>query len=67
MSVQRCDVIGEEVATPVCVTVTDQKVEEFCDLVTPRGLDQCFGRECRRGRKEIMEKVCKPEIEEVFI
>ncbi len=27
----RCEVVGEQVSTPVCVTVTDQQVDEFCE------------------------------------
>ena len=35
---------GEEVLTPVCVTVTDQEVDEYCKDVAPDV--NCYDRRC---------------------
>ena len=47
----RCEIIEEVVMTPVCVTVTDQQVDEVCE---DRMVDAtCFKRECKTGSEEV--------------
>ena len=45
----RCEVRGEEVLTPVCVTVTDQEVDEYCKDVAPDV--NCYDRRCSQSPK----------------
>ena len=47
----RCEVRGEEIQTPVCVTVTDQEVDEYCKDVAPDV--NCYDRRCSQSPKVI--------------
>ena len=40
---------GEEILTPVCVTVTDQEVDEYCKDVAPDL--NCYDRRCSQTPK----------------
>jgi hypothetical protein len=50
----RCEVVGEEVSTPICVTVTDQEVDEFCEDVKPDA--KCYHKRCTPGFKTVYDK-----------
>lgn len=59
----RCEVIGEEISTPVCVTITEQEVEEFCE---DKPVDvKCFEKDCKPSTRTTLEKVCNPKTEQV--
>ncbi len=55
--------VGEEISTPVCVTVTNQEVDERCEEEAPNF--QCYDKTCRPGVRTVYEKVCTPKQEQV--
>ena len=55
--------VGEEITTPVCVTVTDQQVDEFCE---DREVDvKCYDKSCRPTMRSVFQRVCNPVTEQV--
>ena len=66
----RCEIIEETVKTPVCVTVTDQEVEEVCEFVTPEPRpppptpppQTCYERDCQPTNTTRLVKECRPVV-----
>ena len=57
----RCNIIGEEISTPVCVMVKDQEVDEHCEDKIPEV--ECFDQVCTQSTKTVFEKKCLPQVE----